>query len=47
MSTTMDINVKALIAFMRVFIPGMKKNGFGHIINISSNAANYTAPGNI
>ena len=47
MSTTIDINVKATIAFMRVFIPGMKTREFGHIINIGSNAANRYAPGNL
>jgi len=35
----MNVNVMALMILTRLFLPGMIKNGRGHLINISSVAA--------
>ena len=44
LSTMMDVNVKGLGACCRAFVPGMKKRGRGHVINISSIAGKAAYP---
>jgi 3-hydroxy acid dehydrogenase/malonic semialdehyde reductase len=44
MEVMMDTNVKGLAACCRAFVPGMKKRGRGHIINISSIAGKAAYP---
>lgn len=43
--TMIDTNVVAPMALVRVFAPGMKARGLGHIINISSIAAHESYTG--
>lgn len=46
--TMLDTNVKGLLYVSREIIPHMKKQGFGHIINISSTAGKDAYPkGNV
>ena len=40
-----DTNVKGLMYVTRVLLPGMVARNRGHIVNISSTAANYPYPG--
>ena len=42
---TLDLNVKAVVVLTRLLVPGMIERGFGHIINISSVAAETIASG--
>ena len=44
MEVMMDTNVKGLAACCRAFVPGMKKRGKGHVINISSIAGKAAYP---
>lgn len=39
----MDLNITSIIRFCRAFVPGMRKAGFGRIINMSSGARHSMA----
>lgn len=43
--TMIDTNIKGLVYMTRALLPGMVERGRGHVINISSIAANYPYPG--
>ena len=43
--TMIDTNIKGLLTLTQSILPGMKKRGRGHIINISSIAGTYHYPG--
>lgn len=43
--TMVDTNIKGLMFFTRLVLPGMVKRNRGHIINIGSVAARYPYPG--
>jgi 3-hydroxy acid dehydrogenase/malonic semialdehyde reductase len=43
--TMIDTNIKGLVYMTRALLPGMVTRGRGHVINISSVAANYPYPG--
>lgn len=42
--TMIDTNIVGLITMTRLVLPGMKKRGKGHIVNISSVAGNFHYP---
>ncbi len=42
--TILDINIASVIKGCREVIPAMKKNGRGHIVNVSSGCAYYSWP---
>jgi 3-oxoacyl-[acyl-carrier protein] reductase len=41
----LDINLKAAVHFMQVVVPVMKKQGSGHIMNVSSRSGKLAKPG--
>lgn len=43
--TMVDTNIKGLMVFTRLILPGMVKRNRGHILNIGSVAASYPYPG--
>jgi 3-hydroxy acid dehydrogenase/malonic semialdehyde reductase len=43
--TMIDTNIKGLVYMTRALLPGMVERGRGHVVNISSVAANYPYPG--
>jgi 3-hydroxy acid dehydrogenase / malonic semialdehyde reductase len=43
--TMVDTNIKGLMFFTRLILPGMVKRNRGHIVNIGSVAASYPYPG--
>lgn len=43
--TMIETNNLGLVAITRAVLPGMKKRGTGHVVNISSTAGNYQYPG--
>jgi len=43
--TMVDTNIKGLLYFTRLILPGMVERNRGHIVNISSTAGNWPYPG--
>lgn len=43
--TVIDTNINGLVRMTHAFLPGMVERNRGHIINVSSIAANYAYPG--
>jgi NADP-dependent 3-hydroxy acid dehydrogenase YdfG len=43
--TMVDTNIKGLMYCTRAVLPGMVRNGLGHIVNMGSVAANWPYPG--
>jgi len=40
----LDVNVRAVVELVRVFLPGMRSRGRGRIVNVASNAAFQPVP---